>query len=243
MAGADRTGGAAPGKPGRRMRIALCLMAVLMVFGSASTMASSELGFSSSLTPALIADMVVRFGPRARHRLAAWEDFARGQRGTGKGMPSPAYEKGQVQAVNSFINTVPWRDDQSHWGQEDYWATPAETLASHGGDCEDLAIAKYFLLREIGVPIGRMRITYVRAATIKQPHMVLSYYPEGVAEPLILDNLHGEVRAASARPDLIPVYSFNDDEVRLVEGNRTGRASQIRMWRGFLERLEKERAR
>ena len=74
MAGADRTGGAAPGKPGRRMRIALCLMAVLMVFGSASTMASSELGFSSSLTPALIADMVVRFGPRARHRLAACGD-------------------------------------------------------------------------------------------------------------------------------------------------------------------------
>ena len=49
-------------------------------------------------------------------------------------------------SVNTFFNRLPFVADMAHWGVEDYWASPAETFASNGGDCEDFSIAKYFAL-------------------------------------------------------------------------------------------------
>ncbi|MBE0615895.1 MAG: transglutaminase-like cysteine peptidase [Burkholderiales bacterium] len=151
-------------------------------------------------------------------------------------------EADALQIVNDAINSkMKWLDDNVHWGVEDYWATPAESIASAGGDCEDYSIAKYYMLKELGVPLARMRITYVRALTLKgQAHMVLAYFSTPDAEPLILDNLDGRVRPASQRTDLDPVYSFNDDEVQIVKGGKRGRPSQIRSWLAVQERLVAE---
>ena len=54
-------------------------------------------------------------------------------------------------------------DDIIHWNKVDYWATPIEFLASHGGDCEDFAIAKYFTLIQLGIPEEQLTLTYVKA--------------------------------------------------------------------------------
>jgi hypothetical protein len=67
--------------------------------------------------------------------------------------------------------------------------------------------------------------------------MVLAYYATPDAEPLLMDNLDPRVRPASERRDLEPVYSFNDDEVQLVQGGRRGKPSQIRAWLHVQERL------
>ena len=122
-------------------------------------------------------------------------------------------------------------------GAADYWATPAETVGSHGADCEDFAIAKYYLLKELGVPLERLRITYVRALKLSEAHMVLAYYPRPDAEPLVLDNVDRRVRPASERTDLVPVYSFNDDEAVIMQGNVKGKPSQIRAWLSLQQRL------
>ncbi len=47
-------------------------------------------------------------------------------------------------------------------GQKDYWATPEETLRGFKGDCEDIAIAKYFSLLRQGIPLNDcdLRICY-----------------------------------------------------------------------------------
>ncbi|MFM9970508.1 MAG: transglutaminase-like cysteine peptidase [Burkholderiales bacterium] len=145
-----------------------------------------------------------------------------------------------LQRVNSYLNRVPYKDDIAHWKAEDYWATPAEMVASNGGDCEDYAIAKYFLLKELGVPLSRLRMVYVRAGRTAQAHMVLAYYPQPNAEPLILDNLEDRVRAASNRPDLSPVYSFNEDDVVLAATGARTTPQQIRAWRAVLDRLQRE---
>ncbi|MCX7143504.1 MAG: transglutaminase-like cysteine peptidase, partial [Proteobacteria bacterium] len=127
--------------------------------------------------------------------------------------------------------------DKAHWKQDDYWATPAESIASNGGDCEDYAIAKYYMLKELGVPLERLRITYVKALKINEAHMVLAYYAKPDAEPYILDNLEPGVKPASQRTDLLPVYSFNDDEVVMVQSRVKGKPSQIRQWLTVQERL------
>jgi predicted transglutaminase-like cysteine proteinase len=224
--------------PVRPARVWGRIAAAVLALCSAACLAASELGYSSSVTPGLVAELVGRFSPAARERIAAWTGYARAQQAQRAKAPPP--DPAQLQSVNALINAVPWYDDIKHWGQVDYWATPAETIASHGGDCEDFAIAKYFMLKELGFPIERLRITYVRALKIDQPHMVLAYYASPGGEPLILDNLDGRVRPASERPDLVPVYSFNDEDVVIIQGNRRGSSMQIRAWQGLIERLQRE---
>ncbi|MDM8349520.1 transglutaminase-like cysteine peptidase [Pseudomonas sp. sp1636] len=54
------------------------------------------------------------------------------------------------------------------WGERDYWATPIEALVKGAADCEDYSLAKYFSLRQLGVPTGKLRLTYVKALKLNQ---------------------------------------------------------------------------
>ena len=147
-----------------------------------------------------------------------------------------------LEDFNWYWNRVRYYTDARHWGTPDYWATPVESLASEGADCEDYAIGKYFSLKALGIPVQNLRITYVRALRWNEAHMVLAYYPTVDADPYILDNLNKNVLLASERTDLVPVYSFNDEDVWLP-GSTTagGKSSQIRLWRDLLDKMEKER--
>ncbi len=126
-------------------------------------------------------------------------------------------ERSRLARVNEFYNRrIVFRDDMAVWGQEDYWASPLETLEKGAGDCEDFAIAKYFSLLAAGVPPQRLRLVYVQAQHGGPlgpwvPHMVLAWYAAPGAEPLVLDSLITEIRPASGRPDLQPVFSFNGE--------------------------------
>jgi predicted transglutaminase-like cysteine proteinase len=195
----------------------------------------AEHGYTTSVSPRLVEIYGRRFGPQARARLEAWKrDAAERKR-------SPALEAALLSDVNRMLNRVPFVDDSVHWREADYWATPAESIGSNGADCEDFSIAKYFLLKELGVPIARLRLTYVKSLRLNQAHMVLAYYARPDAEPLVLDNLEDAVRPASQRKDLVPVYSFNDEEVWIELRGRSGSPQQLRNWRALMERLDWER--
>ncbi|OMG54873.1 hypothetical protein BJN45_06795 [Azonexus hydrophilus] len=184
------------------------------------------------------------FSPDAPKRLMIWQKLVNDMRNAeanGAIQRESKAESLTLRKINSFFNQIPYYSDSRHWRQEDYWATPVEMLSSYGGDCEDYSIAKYLSLKELGIPIERLRITYVRAKELNESHMVLAYYPTPDAEPLIMDNLIPELRPASQRPDLEPVYSFNDDDLWLPTGaSRKGGASNVRLWRELLEKLAKE---
>ncbi|MGQ9426327.1 transglutaminase-like cysteine peptidase [Gilvimarinus sp. F26214L] len=154
----------------------------------------------------------------------------------------------KVVRTNDFVNTIAYRADEDHWEQEDYWATPMETLTTEGGDCEDFAIAKYFTLRDIGIDPERLRLTYVWhwQGAEKEAHMVLTYLPEQGGEPLVLDNLNPQVLPRNERPDLEAVYSFNEENLWLA-GNPDQALdvpSQKRLdkWRDVNARMAREQA-
>jgi predicted transglutaminase-like cysteine proteinase len=158
-------------------------------------------------------------------------------------------EAQQLKDVNEFFNArLRFEDDMTVWGQADYWATPIEALLKGAGDCEDYAIAKYFSLKLLGVPVSRLRMTYVKAriggsaSPISQAHMVLTYYPAPNAEPLVLDNLVSEIRPASRRPDLTPIFSFNAEGV-FGAGSRDplpGGGSRLSKWNDVVEKMKAE---
>lgn len=197
-------------------------------------LAAGPPGFSTSISALQVGQYVARFGQPAQARISSWQNFLGARRAEAEREPA------LLASVNRYFNRVRFLSDASHWGVEDYWATPAEFFATDGGDCEDYSIAKYYALKELGVPTARLRVTYVKSSKLNQAHMVLAYYATPQAEPLILDNLDDEVRPASQRPDLVPVYSFNDDEVVIAGRGRAGAPGQIRMWRDLTTRLERE---
>lgn len=148
-------------------------------------------------------------------------------------------------AVNDFFNRrIRYADDIKVWGVDDYWAAPLESLGRGRGDCEDYVIGKYFALLATGMPVARLRLVYVRAELRGQKlaHMVLAYYPAPVAEPLILDNLVAEVRPASQRPDLEPIFSFNSDGLWQGTGATTAGdpVARLSKWRDVLNKAREE---
>lgn len=174
------------------------------------------------------------YGEQAQRRLTAWQNLMQ------QLADAPVQEK--LAGVNAFFNQVRFLDDSVHWRQEDYWATPVEFLISNGGDCEDFAIAKYYTLKELGVPIERMSLTYVKALELNQAHMVLTYYPTPDAIPLVLDNLIGEIRTADKRPDLLHVYTFNGDNLWLSKRGRraqlVGNSDRLKPWVKLQSRVD-----
>ncbi len=189
------------------------------------------------ITDAQIAKLAQQFGPLAKTRLTGWRDIFSNPKN--KKLP----EREKLQLVNDFMNQMPFVDEIIHWGKEDYWATPIEFLSTDGGDCEDFSIAKYFTLRELGVPDDRLRVTYVKELVVyKQAHMVLAYFPSPDAEPLILDNINKTILPAGSRMDLLPVYSFNGSNLWLAkeQGGRAqqvGPSDRIGHWRDLQARL------
>lgn len=176
------------------------------------------------------------YGDYALRRIKHWQSIIQ----SAGSLP----ETEKLHAVNDFFNDMRFISDSEHWGQDDYWATPLETLVSNGGDCEDFSIAKYFTLREMGVPLEKMRLTYVKAVDLNQAHMVLTYFETPDADPLILDNLVKVIEPATRRHDLLPVYSFNADGLWLAKEQgmdlHVGSSSRLSMWNAVISRINTE---
>ena len=148
--------------------------------------------------------------------------------------------------VNDFFNALRWTTDMEVWGKKDYWATRMEFLGKGVGDCEDYVIAKYFTLKQLGIPTDKLYFTYVKALKYNQAHMVLSYYETPKSIPLILDNINGKIKIATQRTDLLPVYSFNGDSLYLAKQEGLGQVvpggnkKQNPKWLELIDKMQKE---
>ena len=159
----------------------------------------------------------------------------------------PLADEEKLTRVNQFFNSrVHWKPDSEIWRQKDYWATPLETMGRRLGDCEDFSVAKYMTLLLAGVDIEKLRITYVKARTggvyskIFEAHMVLAYYSSPAADPRILDNMIDEVRLASQRQDLKPVFGFNSQGLWVrgaVAPATRDPGAKLSRWRDLLQRM------
>lgn len=159
--------------------------------------------------------------------------------------------KDKLKRVNEFFNRhIAFVENKEVWGRDDYWATPLETMTKEKSDCKGYVIAKYFALLELNVPIKQLRLIYVKAqiggpdSSLQQAHMILAYYATPEAEPLILDNLITDIRPASRRTDLLPIFSFNSDGIFVgVTGGATvgpGGVGQLSSWADLLRRVHAE---
>lgn len=89
----------------------------------------------------------------------------------------------QLRLVNRYINKRRYKRDRRETSLsaapggeavlKNHWATLLEFLR-RGGDCEDYAVAKYFLLRELGFPAQDMRVLVTWEKSARDYHAVLA---------------------------------------------------------------------
>jgi predicted transglutaminase-like cysteine proteinase len=183
-----------------------------------------------------------RYGAQAADTVAQWQALIQDIQ--------PLPDRDKLVGANDFFNTrIRFVDDIHTWKQKDYWATPLEFIGRHQGDCEDFSIAKYTTLLLAGVDMDKLRITYVKAriggsySKITQAHMVLAYYETPTAEPLILDNLIMEIRPASRREDLKPVFGFNSKGLWVGGADKPASnnpGAKLSRWSDLLQRMEQD---
>jgi predicted transglutaminase-like cysteine proteinase len=209
------------------------VVALLCFFVAGSGNASYPLPL---FEPQMLQNMQRRYGDDALARLEQWRDLLL------QGQSDSDWDR--LNKVNTFFNHhLRFKSDSDLWGQTDYWATPLESLATAAGDCEDYVIAKYVSLRAMGISDLKLRIMYVRALSVNEPHMVLIYLPTETAVPLVLDNMQKKIQPATQRTDLKPIYSFNAEGLWLAKANGLGRKVAGKTggsnWQNLLKRIEK----
>lgn len=114
----------------------------------------------------------------------------------------------QIPQINAMVNRMlSYKEDAQLWQNPEYWASPSETLGRLAGDCEDYAILKYALLRDLGVKDEDMRIVVLRDTAVRQYHAVLTVRHKD--NWLVLDNRFSRVRFERDLPNYRALYSVN----------------------------------
>lgn len=126
-------------------------------------------------------------------------------------------EEGSMLRVVSdfFYRHVRFIDDRRVWGRADYWASPAELLCKGDGDSEDVAIAQYFTLLQIGVPDDRMWLVYAKSHWTGPVIVLLYRTAEGGLEVLHYQGIWSLAHVEEGNI-LEPVYAFNIGQFWIV---------------------------
>lgn len=136
--------------------------------------------------------------------------------------------------INRFYNeNITWMDDEVLYGVKDYWATPKELWDKGAGDCEDIAIAKYFAIKE-WIGIKDLYLLYCQDTKTNTRHVVL--YVRGK----IFDNTEYYLCSIKDRKDLIPLYYFNEDGIYDTNFVKIGNIDRLHPWEKLLKRKEQQ---
>jgi predicted transglutaminase-like cysteine proteinase len=131
--------------------------------------------------------------------LRSWREVATQARG------KPELEV--LKTVNGYFNRWPYKVDREVYGVSEFWATPQEFM-KRSGDCEDYAIAKFFVLRDLGYGNDKLRIVILMDRIRRIGHAVLAVYALG--DILILDSLTDLIFSHKKYRHYVPQYSMNE---------------------------------
>ena len=93
------------------------------------------------------------------------------------------------------------------------WLTALAAIDADG-DCRAYATAKYFALRELGVPSDRIRLVIVHERNRVDDHIVVAVYQDG--RWLILDNLTLAIVQDTDESRYAPLFVLDNQGVRQV---------------------------
>jgi predicted transglutaminase-like cysteine proteinase len=174
--------------------LALCVCAPPAAIADPAELGLGGRGVVVSNTQSLIqwANILTRY--RAQRTDSSWRAL----------IAAASMSADPIRTANMLVNAATFVGERG-----DAWVTPIELLR-RGGDCEDFAIAKYFLLIELGVSMSDLRLVAQRGPD----HMVLLVHARG-GEWLVLDNLSRDPQPYWPGGRDI-AYAFNGDALWVV---------------------------
>jgi len=115
----------------------------------------------------------------------------------------------KISLINNYYNKFKYISDKKLWNKRDYWVSPSEFNIIRYGDCDDFALAKYYMLKKMD--IGVTQDIYYVYTKKKQAHAItLVKLNNGIT--YVLDNLRGKIKPLSEtyyRKKLIFSYNQN----------------------------------
>jgi predicted transglutaminase-like cysteine proteinase len=122
--------------------------------------------------------------------------------------------RARLEAVSHAVNkAIRYTSDMAQHGVADLWSPPLATLTTRLGDCEDYAIAKYAVLREVGVAPKDLRIVLLRDTASREDHAVLAAREDG--RWFILDNRRAGFYQDAALPHYMPLFALGQNGVQV----------------------------
>ena len=128
-------------------------------------------------------------------------------------VPNPQWEALKAaantpQKIQKLVNEFPYHTDYSQFQQDEYWQTPYEFLAHGGGDCEDYAITKYYLMKNIGYTDDQLQIVLLKVPG-GEGHAVLTVK---IGDKVyLMDNRYVKMIDVTKIPEEYrPYYGMND---------------------------------
>lgn len=191
--------------------VAVIILTVLLAVSLAATA-------SPAISKPQLQQVRQHYGQEAQARLQQWQQILNHSKGKS--------EVEQLKLTNDFINLIEFIHSPFYQDGLDYRLSPMAFLILGAGDSEEFSMAKYFTLRKMGIQASRLRLTYTERQSNLTPHMVLAYYPSADADPLILDYLDKTIRPLSQRQDLRPVYSFDAEQLWLMQSDASRQIQQ-----------------
>lgn len=109
--------------------------------------------------------------------------------------------------INRLVNAMPYRSEGEG---ADVWKTPREFANGGGGDCEDFAIAKYYLMRRAGWTDDDLilLVAFMRK-TPGVAHAVTVFRSGNFM--YVMDNMNKNILKFHDIPMRKPVYLINDE--------------------------------
>ena len=127
------------------------------------------------------------------------------------GAEVPALTMAAIGAFNADINQRIVYTPEPDGG--DAWQTPAQTLATSHGDCEDYAILKYATLLRAGLSVASLRIVVgeIKSIAGNQPHAWCAAYLDGAWRTL--DNKFDQIIGVADYVNWLPLAAMHDANV------------------------------
>lgn len=203
------------------MRTRFLLIALLLILSSPQFLSAAVFQLWSER---VFSDINKEFGPEAEKRVRYRHNLVVENQGK-------ATEE-KLCLINDTMNKRPRIVDKDHWQQTDYWATPMETLATSGGDCEDIAIAKWVMLRHLGIPKENLRLASIDRTDLPREQRLETTW--------ILDYIDKRLLRGTERTDLLAIYA-TDVEGNMVVFKDSGNGPSILRVRKktMMEKIEK----
>jgi len=113
----------------------------------------------------------------------------------------------QIITVNRWFNRLQYKHDEYAYNKLDHWADTAEMLKSRG-DCEDMALGKYYTLRQLGFTPDELKVAMVFDRLTNTHHSVVMIYTDGTR--YMMDINSDDTDPSPMEYRYKSIYSFNE---------------------------------